>query len=369
LVGKLLGLTRLTVFLRLPSLLFFRIVFQGPTDSDEENLKSRPFVQPLRHFSFSFGGLSFHQDYLANEGTGAVVWDSEVVISRFLDIVGESGALRGKQVIELGAGLAMACFVAAAHGATTVATDIDANMHAIFNKNVNLNKATFEKRDPAILALLELRMLYWGHHHFSQLEPIFQSLSVRSEGEAKPAMIIVVSDCLFEADPLDILLETIERIALQAKREGGRVAILSCFETRAKAKEAQFIEGLRKLPLLLTEVVLCGDRHLQLTASELGSVFKTCSDGDGDGDGATDTERHHFSQITSSPSSKQLSDFEAMCEVNDQVVFSMFFSCSDMFTPNTRGLDQGPIMIYKGEGDNEDNSARVAPLHHNTPGR
>ncbi len=83
-----------------------------------------------------------HQSYLANEGTGAVVWDSEVAISRFLDVVGERGCLRGKVVIELGAGLAMACFVAAAHAAATVATDIDANMYAIFQNNLHANKVS-----------------------------------------------------------------------------------------------------------------------------------------------------------------------------------------------------------------------------------
>lgn len=98
-------------------------VHEGPTDSDEEKLKARPFVQQLRHFDFSVGQLSFHQDYFANEGTGAVVWDSEVAISRFLDMWGETGGLRGKLVVELGAGLAMACFIAAAHGATTVGTN------------------------------------------------------------------------------------------------------------------------------------------------------------------------------------------------------------------------------------------------------
>ena len=58
------------------------------------------FQAGSREFSFAGHVLNINQDW-ENNGVAAVVWDAAIVLSRYLE---SSVGLRGKKVIELGAG-------------------------------------------------------------------------------------------------------------------------------------------------------------------------------------------------------------------------------------------------------------------------
>ncbi|CAK9154938.1 unnamed protein product [Ilex paraguariensis] len=72
--------------------------------------------------------------------TGAVMWDSGVVLGKFLEHAVESGmiSLRGKKVVELGSGCGLVGCIAALLGAQVILTDLPDRLR-LLKKNVEAN--------------------------------------------------------------------------------------------------------------------------------------------------------------------------------------------------------------------------------------
>lgn len=76
-------------------------------------------LYPERSFEFSFGSILVQQS-LADVGT--TVWDAEVIMAHLVDKLADT--LRGRSVVELGAGTAIAGMVAHKLGAEVVFTEL-----------------------------------------------------------------------------------------------------------------------------------------------------------------------------------------------------------------------------------------------------
>ncbi|RRT37160.1 hypothetical protein B296_00057277 [Ensete ventricosum] len=82
--------------------------------------------------------------------TGAVMWDSGIVLGKFLEHAVDSGtlSLRGKRVVELGAGCGLVGCIAALLGADVMLTDLPDRLK-LLKKNVDLNVEGWNNRGSA----------------------------------------------------------------------------------------------------------------------------------------------------------------------------------------------------------------------------
>uniref|UniRef100_A0A1D1YXL5 Methyltransferase-like protein 21B n=1 Tax=Anthurium amnicola TaxID=1678845 RepID=A0A1D1YXL5_9ARAE len=107
---------------------------------------------------------------MSNPGvTGAVMWDSGVVLGKFLENAVDLGRLllQGKKVIELGSGCGLVGCMAALMGARVILTDLPDRLR-LLKKNVELNVKGGNARGSA-----EVCELTWGDDLESELiEPL-----------------------------------------------------------------------------------------------------------------------------------------------------------------------------------------------------
>lgn len=86
-----------------------------------------------RPYRYPFGDkgkpedLTIKQRQFGPEGFASTVWDSSIVLSKHLECLGPS-RLRGKRVVELGAGCGLVSVVCSRLGADCVATDLEDNL-------------------------------------------------------------------------------------------------------------------------------------------------------------------------------------------------------------------------------------------------
>jgi hypothetical protein len=102
--------------------------------------------------------------------TGAVVWDSGVVLAKFLEHAVDSQRLllRGARAVDLGSGCGLVGCAAALLGAHVVLTDLPDRLK-LLRKNVALNVD-----DPHVLGSARVTELVWGDdpHHVLLKEPL-----------------------------------------------------------------------------------------------------------------------------------------------------------------------------------------------------
>ncbi|XP_042497416.1 protein N-lysine methyltransferase METTL21A-like isoform X2 [Macadamia integrifolia] len=97
--------------------------------------------------------------------TGAVMWDSGIILGKFLEHAVDSGGLllRGKKVVELGAGCGLVGCVAALLGAVIVLTDLPDRLR-LLKKNIENNVTEND-----VLGSATVRELIWGDDLDSEL--------------------------------------------------------------------------------------------------------------------------------------------------------------------------------------------------------
>ncbi|KAJ4972544.1 hypothetical protein NE237_005718 [Protea cynaroides] len=97
--------------------------------------------------------------------TGAVMWDSGVILGKFLEHAVDSGrlVLKGKKVVELGAGCGLVGCVAALLGAEIILTDLPDRLR-LLKKNIETNLIESNMRGSATV-----RELIWGDDLDSEL--------------------------------------------------------------------------------------------------------------------------------------------------------------------------------------------------------
>ncbi|KAL8479547.1 hypothetical protein ACS0TY_026447 [Phlomoides rotata] len=133
---------------------------------------------------------------LATPGvTGAVMWDSGIILGKFLEhsVESETLSLRGKNVVELGSGCGLVGCIAALLGARVILTDLPDRLK-LLKKNVEANLYG-NVRGSAIVDELT-----WGDHLdrvFTNPLPdfVFGSDVVYSEGAVKDLIETLVELC------------------------------------------------------------------------------------------------------------------------------------------------------------------------------
>uniref|UniRef100_A0A0E0L6P7 Uncharacterized protein n=1 Tax=Oryza punctata TaxID=4537 RepID=A0A0E0L6P7_ORYPU len=152
--------------------------------------------------------------------TGAVVWDSAVVLAKFLEHAVDSArlTLRGARALELGAGCGLAGCVAALLGAHVLLTDLPDRLK-LLRKNVELNVGD-DARGSARVA-----QLVWGGEP-DLLNP--------------PLDYVLGSDVIYSEEAVDDLLLTLNHLSaphttIILAAELRNDAVLECFLEAAMA--------------------------------------------------------------------------------------------------------------------------------------
>lgn len=154
--------------------------------------------------------------------TGAVVWDSGVVLAKFLEHAVDSGllTLRAARALELGAGCGLAGCVAALLGAHVLLTDLPDRLK-LLRKNVDLNVGD-DARGSARVA-----QLVWADDpHPDLLNP--------------PLDYVLGSDVIYSEEAVDDLLLTLKHLSaphttIILAAELRNDAVLECFLEAAMA--------------------------------------------------------------------------------------------------------------------------------------
>ncbi|KAK3128140.1 hypothetical protein QOZ80_6BG0457500 [Eleusine coracana subsp. coracana] len=150
--------------------------------------------------------------------TGAVVWDSGVVLAKFLEHAVDSRQLllRGTRAVDLGSGCGLVGCVAALLGAHVVLTDLHDRLK-LLRKNVHLNVD-----DPHVAGSAQVTDLVWGDDpHQQLLLPDF----------------VLGSDVIYNEEAVDDLLLTLKQLS------GQHTTILLAGELRNDAVLECFLEA------------------------------------------------------------------------------------------------------------------------------
>ncbi|XP_065029977.1 uncharacterized protein LOC135582267 [Musa acuminata AAA Group] len=155
--------------------------------------------------------------------TGAVMWDSGIVLGKFLEHAVDSRtlSLHGKRVVELGAGCGLVGCIAALLGADVMLTDLPDRLK-LLKKNVDLNVEGWNKRGSA-----RVSELTWGDDIDTELlDPMPD--------------IVLGSDVVYSEAAVEDLLSTLKQIC------GCHTTVFVAGELRNDAVLEYFLEGAMK---------------------------------------------------------------------------------------------------------------------------
>ncbi|KAK0171079.1 hypothetical protein PV328_008841 [Microctonus aethiopoides] len=123
-----------------------------------------------------------------------VVWDAALVLAKYLDTLCDSSRygidwLRGKKILELGAGIGCVGMTAACLGGKVIMTDLKCAF-PILEKNILLNKNQWRDSE----GTAESKILEWGNIIDFDYQPD----------------IILLADCVYYKESIQPLIETLE---------------------------------------------------------------------------------------------------------------------------------------------------------------
>ncbi|KAK9503820.1 hypothetical protein O3M35_010295 [Rhynocoris fuscipes] len=140
--------------------------------------------------------LLFYQNSVGN--VSCVVWDAALVLTKYLEK--RSGQydswLKGRKVIELGAGLGCVGVTAACYGGDVILTDLPEVVPQLI-RTIDLNRNSWNDRGQVTAVALT-----WGQNKQNN----YEALKI-------PADVILLSDCVYYEESLDPLIETIKTIS------------------------------------------------------------------------------------------------------------------------------------------------------------
>ncbi|XP_078440194.1 S-adenosyl-L-methionine-dependent methyltransferases superfamily protein [Wolffia australiana] len=161
--------------------------------------------------------LQFSQDPNSRHH-GTTVWDASMVFVKFLEKNRRRGRfsqsrLKGKRVVELGAGCGLAGFGMALLGCDVIATD-QAEVLPLLTRNVKRNMSRIMQANPGSVGSIRVAELFWGNEdHVKAIAPPFD--------------YIIGTDVVYSESLLEPLLRTIFDLS------GPRTTILMCLEIRS----------------------------------------------------------------------------------------------------------------------------------------
>jgi predicted nicotinamide N-methyase len=154
--------------------------------------------------------------------TGAVLWDSGVVLGKFLEHAVESGmmVLRGKKVVELGSGCGLVGCIAALLGAEVTLTDLPDRLR-LLKKNIETNLYGDVRGSAAVSELI------WGE-------------------EPDPELIDPSPDYVFGSDVIYSEGAVVDLLATLLQLSGVQTTIILAGELRNDAILQYFLESASK---------------------------------------------------------------------------------------------------------------------------
>ncbi|KAL6195828.1 hypothetical protein ACLB2K_031446 [Fragaria x ananassa] len=172
--------------------------------------------------------LQFVQDPNSKH-LGTTVWDASLVFAKFLEKNSRRGKfspekLKGKRVIELGAGCGVAGFGMALLGCDVVMTD-QVEVLPLLMRNVERNTSRITQKNSASESFgsVQVAELSWGNEdHIRAVDPPFN--------------YIIGTDIVYKEDLLEPLLQTIFALS------GPKTAILLGYEIRSTSVHEQMVE-------------------------------------------------------------------------------------------------------------------------------
>ncbi|KAF8039480.1 hypothetical protein BT93_B1876 [Corymbia citriodora subsp. variegata] len=170
--------------------------------------------------------LQFAQDPNSKH-LGTTVWDASMVLVKYLEKNSRRGRfcpskLKGKRVIELGAGCGVAGFGMALLGCDVVTTD-QAEVLPLLRRNVERNTSRILQMNPDSFGSIQVAELDWGNmEHIKAVHPPFD--------------FIIGTDVVYAEHLLEPLLETIYALS------GPRTCILLGYEMRSTSVHEQMMQ-------------------------------------------------------------------------------------------------------------------------------
>lgn len=158
----------------------------------------------LDDFSFTVDGKTlFLQQGVANTPStiGLTVWDSSLVLSKFLELEHQRGTFvgKGESVLEIGCGCGLVSLTAATLGANAIATDLKW-ITPLTQINADKNQQVIQAAGGSI----KVQPLCWG---------------VPEDWAEMPKIdYILAADCVYVAESMDVLLTTIHSIATETTK-------------------------------------------------------------------------------------------------------------------------------------------------------
>ncbi|XP_040825599.1 protein-lysine methyltransferase METTL21D isoform X2 [Ochotona curzoniae] len=176
-----------------------------------------PGDDPLRSFVRVLekrDGTVLRLQQYSSGGVGCVVWDAAIVLCKYLETPGFSGAgahvLSRRSVLELGAGTGAVGLMAATLGADVVVTDLE-ELQDLLRINIDMNKHL-------VTGSVEAKVLKWGE----EIEDL-----------ASPPDYILMADCIYYEESLEPLLKTLKDVS------GYETCIICCYEQRTMGKNPE----------------------------------------------------------------------------------------------------------------------------------
>lgn len=154
-----------------------------------------------------------HDSGGAPGGFASTVWDSSIVVAKFLER--HRASLTGKRAIELGAGVGLVSAALAGAGATVTATDLPANLE-LLRSNLDAAAKALGVDAPAVAPL------EWGDDTgAAALRPPFD--------------VVVACDCMYKREAVSDLIASLESLS----KPGTRLFVA---HGRNRFAEADFLE-------------------------------------------------------------------------------------------------------------------------------
>ncbi|CAM9468607.1 unnamed protein product [Phaeothamnion confervicola] len=175
------------------------------THSDDEDVNG--FERWHTHLSTTvtikiFGHtLSISQDPDSLD-LGTTVWDASLILSKYMEVnpsLYGTRKLRGKRVLELGAGCGLAGLAFALQGADVVMTDLPAVI-PILEKNATMNVGSLNTEVLGFKPSIKVQPYCWG-------DPVGEL------ADEPPWDFIVACDCVYVESLVAILVDSLERLA------------------------------------------------------------------------------------------------------------------------------------------------------------
>ncbi|KAJ3297617.1 hypothetical protein HDU79_002791 [Rhizoclosmatium sp. JEL0117] len=214
-----------------------------------------PSIQVSLVIDTGYSGSQFHV-----EEQGLYLWPSAAPLAKLM--VQQPERIKGKRILELGAGVGLTTCVAAKLEPTLlVATDFDSNTLSRLSLNLHHNNCK-----SASVSCLDWRVLLSDANHIPPSD-----LSVRKRkledalGVNASFDLILGSDLFWDEDMADLVISTIKELLVLSKDSGDARCLLSFIERSVYLRE-YFMRQAGAMGLQVVEIVVDRPAPVQISA-------------------------------------------------------------------------------------------------------